>query len=103
MRGVVEGGPADGARVALVAAATRWIDAEREMGFSRFAPGRALYRRVGDRWQFTGHKAVQCGGCGVLVIADTPGRCPLCGRELGGGTHGADAAEQTGSQAAGAE
>lgn len=79
MRLVVVGGPADGADAASCGARLRWIRADGR-GYATPGPGRALYRRCGAQWMFTGVEAWTCRACGVLVVERAPS-CGLCGAE----------------------
>lgn len=81
-RSAVIGGPADGLEVPVVTAPFRWIDPDRRQGFARPGAGRALYKRVADRWEFAGLLAWLCEGCGVVMlerVARPKQVCGLCG------------------------
>lgn len=84
MRIAVVGGPLDGldARAGEVFA---WIGVRAEKGtiFSTPAPGRHLYRRVGDTYLHAGDLHWRCPGCGGFMRKVEGGSesidCQLCG------------------------
>jgi hypothetical protein len=77
------GGPYDGLDATARPDAFAWIDGQGR-AHALPGPGRWLYRRRGAAWEFGGHGARRCGGCGG-VLAPDPGTgdalpaCPCCG------------------------
>ena len=66
----VRGGPYDG---------ESWGSAEPFVAYAD-----AIYRRTGEAFEFLGHRAWRCEGCGGIVTPSRDdeverGRCPLCG------------------------